>query len=135
MMRFRQAPTWRIAVLSFPVLCLASAAHAQSFSCPMGGEPACLGYGDRVVDRSAACFDAYQCDYEGFTCKSHLTDCASDYDGLQAEYNALVAKHNGLIKDFNALRDASLTVDQTLRDMQNCITWAESVEDARACTD
>ena len=24
----------------------------------------------------------YQCNYEGFTCKSNLTDCADEYDRL-----------------------------------------------------
>ena len=132
-MSLRIAQGWRIAALSLTVSGLSPAADAQSFSCPIGREPACLDYGDRVVDSSAACFDAYQCNYEGFTCKSHLTDCASNYDSLQSEYNALVDKHNVLIRDFNTLRDASVTLDETLRDMQDCVYRARTTEDARAC--
>ena len=56
------------------------AAAQQGFSCSYGDRGACLGYGDTVcsssgkcVSESAACFDSYQCNYEGFTCKSNLT--------------------------------------------------------------
>ncbi len=130
-----QTRGWRLAALAFALLGLSPAANAQSFSCPIGREPACLDYGDRVVDSSAACFDTYQCNYEGFTCKSHLTDCASNYDSLQNEYNALVDKHNELIRDFNSIRDASLKMDETLRDMQDCVYQARTAEDARACAE
>lgn len=133
MMGCCQTSGWHIAALFASALGLAPAADAQSFSCPIGREPACLDYGDRVVDSSAACFDTYQCNYEGFTCKSHLTDCASDYDSLQSDYNALVDKHNALIRDIDTLRDASLTLDEALRDMQDCVYGARTVEAARDC--
>jgi hypothetical protein len=125
----------QVLALVFLAFLQAEGATGQSFSCPIGREPACLDYGDRVVDQSAACFDTYQCNYEGFTCKSHLTDCASNYDSLQNEYNALVDKHNELIRDFNSIRDASLKMDETLRDMQDCVYQARTAEDARACAE
>ena len=54
----------------------------QSFTCRIGQDAACLDWGDTVcsssgmcVDANAACFDAYQCDYKGFTCKSNVDEC------------------------------------------------------------
>lgn len=52
---------------------------AQSFSCSFGKQPSCLDYGDNVcssynqcVSGDAAVFDRYQCNFEGFTCKSNV---------------------------------------------------------------
>ena len=79
-----------------------SAFAQQNFSCSWGKQGACLDYGDTVcsssgkcVSADAACFSSYQCNYEGFTCKSNLTDCADQYDSLIAKYNTLVNDHNG----------------------------------------
>jgi hypothetical protein len=71
--------------------------HAQNFSCGIGDRGACLGSGDRVCSSSgkcvsddAQCFDLYQCDSEGFTCKSDVTACSEKYDVLVREYNNVV---------------------------------------------
>ena len=104
-----------------------SVASAQSFSCPIGREPACLDYGDRVVDQSAACFDTLQCDYEGFTCKSHVTSCAADYE-------ALLQKHNALVDDYNALLEASQARETAAGDLRDCLYRAETNDDVRRCT-
>lgn len=88
------------------IIVIPSISVAQSFSCSLGDRPACLGYGDTVcssrgkcVSQDAACFESYQCNYEGFTCKSNLTECAQEYDGLQTRFNALVTDYNDLLED------------------------------------
>lgn len=70
-------------------LSVATAANPQSFSCS-SGQPSCLGFGDKVVDRNAQCFDSYTCFPAGFVCKKdmdELTDkakrMASNYDDLR----------------------------------------------------
>lgn len=87
-----------IATSAVPVL-------AQSFSCPIGSKPACLSYGDKVVDSDAKCFNGYTCDFNGFMCKS-------DHD----EY---VKKAVQLLNAYEGLRD--------------CIVRSSTVEDAKAC--
>ena len=123
----------QVLALVFLAFLQAEGATGQSFSCPIGREPACLDYGDRVVDQSAACFDTYQCNYEGFTCKSHLSECSAEYDRIQSEYNDLVDKHNTLIRDFNTLQEASQSMESDLREIKDCIRSADSIEDAQAC--
>ena len=86
-------------------LTLASPALGQDFSCRIGTQPACLDYSDKVcsssgmcVDQNAACFDKYQCDNEGFTCKSNVTECIATHDKLLRENNTLVDDYNDLLK-------------------------------------
>lgn len=50
-----------------------------------GNHGACLGPGETVwssmdkrVSEDAACFDSYQCNYGGFTCKSNVTECIDE---------------------------------------------------------
>lgn len=66
-----------------------TAAHAQSFTCGFNKRAACLEYGDQVcstyakcVDANAVCFDQFQCNYEGFTCKSNVSECAEKFENL-----------------------------------------------------
>ena len=82
----------------------------QSFTCGFSGRPACLDYGDTVcsslgkcVANDAVCFEPYQCDYEGFTCRSNLTDCAQDYEDLVDEYNDLLRDARSLATDYDNL--------------------------------
>lgn len=55
-------------------LILAQTADAQSFSCPIGRNPSCLGFNDKVVDRNAVCFNSFTCDFSGFMCVSDHKD-------------------------------------------------------------
>lgn len=108
---------------------------AQTFSCPAGRQPACVGYGDQIVDQSAACFAKSQCSSEGFVCKSNLTTCAADYDELEGGYNALVDKHNALISDYNTLVDSVAMRDAMLSDVGRCIDLATTLDEVRRCSD
>lgn len=88
--------------LSTPIL-------AQNFSCSLGKEPACLDYGAKVcssygkcVDQNTSCFDTYQCNYEGFTCKSNVTKCNELYDELVRNFNNLLSDNNELVEEYNA---------------------------------
>jgi len=51
--------------------------HAQSFSCSIG-QPACIQYGQKVVQSDAQCFDSFACLPGGFVCKKSLDELASN---------------------------------------------------------
>ncbi|MEC7762926.1 MAG: hypothetical protein VX874_13560 [Pseudomonadota bacterium] len=109
-------------------------AHAQqTFSCSYGDRAACLGYGDTVcssqgkcVSQDAACFSSYQCNYEGFTCKSNLTECADEYDGLQSRFNALVDDYNDLLEESHEIRDDFRSTLFDLEDTRDALSNARS---------
>ena len=110
-----------------------SAISQQGFSCSYGDRGACLGYGETVcsssgmcVDQNAACFDSYQCNYEGFTCKSNVTECAEAHD-------ALLRKHNELVDDFNENLDIAQGMASRLDDVESCLIYASTLEDAKLC--
>ena len=126
----------------------------QGFSCSYGDRGACLGFGDTVcsssgmcVDQNAACFDKYQCDYEGFTCKSNVTECAAANDKLLGENNTLVDEYNGLLNKHKELAtefDETITaaralksdydrLEATLADMETCLLYASTLDDAKLC--
>jgi hypothetical protein len=78
---------------------------------------ACLGYGETVcsssgmcVHQNAACFDSYQCNYEGFTCKSNVTECAEAHD-------VLLRTHNELVDDFKENLEIARGMARRLDDM------------------
>lgn len=109
-----------------------SAQHG--FSCSYGDRGACLGFGDTVcsssgmcVDQNAACFDKYQCDYEGFTCKSNVTECVEAHD-------TLLRKHNDLIDDFNENLQIAKDMAARLDDIESCLIYASTLEAARLCS-
>ena len=114
-------------------LSLASPALGQDFSCRIGTQPACLDYGDKVcsssgmcVDQNAACFDKYQCDYEGFTCKSNVTECVEAHDEL-------LRKHNALVDDFNENLEIAKKMAKRLDDIESCLIYASTLETAKLC--
>lgn len=66
----------------------------QSFSCPIGREPACLEYGAKVcsslakcVDESASCFRSSTCDYNGFMCVSDHDDYVKKAKAMASAYD------------------------------------------------
>lgn len=119
----------------------------QSFSCNFGARPACLGFGETVcsssgmcVDQNAACFDRYQCNFEGFTCRSNVTECVDrnerllrEHSDLVRDYNALLSTHNDLVGEYN--RNLALTrrLRNELADVETCLTLASTLGDARLC--
>lgn len=105
----------------------------QGFSCSYGDRGACLGFGETVcssggmcVDQNAACFDKYQCNYEGFTCKSNVTECAEAHD-------TLLEKHNDLIDDFNENLEIAKGMAARLDEIEGCLIYASTLEDAKLC--
>lgn len=122
----------RLSVLLL-ALTLASPALGQNFSCRIGTQPVCLDYGDKVcssrgmcVDQNSACFDQYQCNYEGFTCKSNVTQCAEAHD-------ALLRKHNDLVEDFNKNLKIAKDMASRLDGIESCLLYASTVETAKRC--
>ena len=111
----------------------ATAISQQGFSCSYGDRGACLGYGETVcssggmcVDQNAACFNSYQCNYEGFTCKSNVTECADAHD-------TLLRKHNDLVEDFNDNLDVARRMANQLDDIETCLIYASTLEAAKLC--
>ena len=78
------------------------------------------------VDRNAACFDQYQCNYEGFTCKSNVTECVEAHDSLLRKYNELV-------DDFNENLEIAKKMAARLNDIESCLIYASTLEDAKLC--
>lgn len=147
----------------------AAAISQQGFTCSYGDRGACLGFGETVcssggmcVDKNASCFDSYQCNYEGFTCKSNVTECVDRYDRLLRDHNTLVGEyndlldtHNRLVRDHNALisdhrdlrashndlidqhrRNLEITrqLQRDLDNIEGCLILARTLEDAQECT-
>ncbi|MFN3208944.1 MAG: hypothetical protein ACE369_08085 [Roseovarius sp.] len=140
--------------LLLAIVIIPSVSAAQSFTCGIGDRAACLGYGDTVcssrgkcVSQDAACFDSYQCNYEGFTCKSNLTECGAEYDGLLIRFNTLVDDYNELLEEAREMRNEFQTaledLDETRRDLRrsedvlsdvrSCIEGLGSLNDADNC--
>lgn len=141
-------------LLVFSAMTLATSSIAQSFSCPYGTQPSCLDYGDTVcssrgmcVDRDASCFEPYQCDYEGFTCKSNLTECVEVHDDLVRKHNALIDGYNDLLEEHSSLteryRRATAVIEELdvqndrmrsdLTNLDSCLRLATTLDLARAC--
>jgi len=124
-------------VIRLPILIvtlsLASPAISQNFSCRIGTQPSCLDYGETVcsnrgmcVNQNSACFDQNQCNYEGFTCKSNVTECAEAHD-------ALLRKHNELVDDFNENLETARGMATRLDDVETCLIYASTLDDAKLC--
>lgn len=97
--RYRQFLLFSLCALaSLPV-------QAQSFSCNFG-QPACLGYNDKVVDQSAQCFDRNTCWPGGFVCKN--------------EYDELVTKAKRIASNYDDLR-LCLSSARDIDDVETCI--------------
>ena len=110
-----------------------SAISQQNFSCSYGDRGAFLGYGDTVcssrgmcVDQNSACFDQNQCNYEGFTCRSNVTECVETHD-------ALLRRHNDLVDDFNENLEIARGMAARLEDVETCLIYASTLEDAKLC--
>lgn len=108
----------RIAIAVAALLTTTIPGTAQSFSCRLG-QPACLGYGDKVcnsnakcVTQDAICFDSFTCNYDGFVCKSDMKKVVSAYDEV-------IIKHNALV--------------DTLNDLRHCLRMADTVDEAQDC--
>ena len=124
---------WRFLTVALIALSLGGAVTAQSFSCSFGKQAACLDYGDKVcgslgkcVDESAACFNSYQCNYEGFTCKSNVTEIVEKYD-------ALVGKYNSLVSDYDDLLDRAKKVAASYDEVKSCLLYADDLDEAKLC--
>ncbi|WP_454276983.1 hypothetical protein [Roseovarius sp. MBR-154] len=119
--------------LAAAALIPSAAISQQGFSCSYGDRGACLGFGETVcssggmcVDKNAACFDSYQCNYEGFTCKSNVTECVDAHD-------TLLRKHNDLVEDFNKNLKIAKEMASRLDDIETCLMYASTLDDAKLC--
>lgn len=110
------------------VLCamLISSAHAGSFYCADGKQMKCLGFGEKIVDSKAICFDPMRCSQEGFVCKSELNAMSDEHENLLREHNELVNTHNELIGTYE------ITASQ-YEGLQRCISASMTLDEAKSC--
>ena len=106
----------------------------QYYSCSDGKRGACLDYGDTVcssgskcVDDDTVCFDSYTCRYKGFVCKSKYDDLVVEYNTLSVEYNTLSSKCQTTEMEYDNL-------ENKYRSLKDCVSSANSLEDAHNCT-
>ncbi|WVT72589.1 hypothetical protein QM996_13860 [Sinorhizobium chiapasense] len=139
---------YRLVGALLAVAICSSIVSAQSFSCPIGKNAACLDYGDKVcstfgkcVDGNAVCFNNYTCDFKGFVCKSSLEEVVEQHDNVVRKYNTLVTEHKALSQELsaksaeneeNVTRNGKLF--QALRDAQSCVNNATTLEEAQDCS-
>ena len=123
------------------------AAVAQSFTCNLGKQPACLDYSDKVcssfakcVSSDAICFNSYTCDYKGFVCKSDLLDIAEKHDDLVNDYNDLAGRYDELLRkakslasDYDDLVSNRNALASNLEDVKRCVSYADTIEEAQDC--
>ena len=124
--RLRKAVVFIASIAFIPIH---TAVQAQSFSCSFGTSPACLEYGDKVcssfgkcVAERAICFESYQCNFEGFTCKSNLSECAESFESLRRDYNQLLENSEDLVHDYGQLKRLLVDAEEenaTLLDERN----------------
>lgn len=121
-------------------LSVALPVSAQNFSCRIGTEPACLDYGDKVcssfskcVSQDAACFDSYQCNYEGFTCKSNVTECVDEHDALVRKYNDLLSEYDDLAEEYDDLLSKAKKVAKSHDALKDCLLYASDMDDVEIC--
>jgi hypothetical protein len=115
-------------------------ALGQTFECRMGQNAACLDWGETVctsqgmcVNKDAACFDSYQCDYKGFACKSDVDQCVEAHDKIVQDYNALLADYETLQKAGKELAESHERLERELEDLKGCVASATTIEDAENC--
>lgn len=138
-------------------LFLSPEAFAQSFSCPIGKQAACLDYNDQVcgfmgkcVDSSAKCFNSYTCP-SGFVCQSDYSDLAYKYDSLVDDYNDMVnncnskyknlySKYEDIVYEYESLGSKYKNLYSEYEDildefnsLQSCLSYASSLSEAKDC--
>lgn len=126
----------------------------QGFTCRIGQDAACLDWGETVcssggmcVDANAACFEPYQCDYRGFTCKSNVDECveahdkvvrdcktlAGDYETLRLAGVELSEAFDSLQADFETVQRQARQLQEAQTATQSCLIYAQTLEDAQLC--
>jgi len=101
-------------------------ALADTVYCEGNKQLRCLGFEEKIVNRSALCFDPMKCDQSGFVCKSELDSITEEYEVLQKQYSELANTHNQLIDTY----EKSTSEHEKL---QRCITEATTLEEAKGC--
>lgn len=129
-------------------------ASAQTFECRMGQTAACLDWGETVcssqgmcVSKDAACFDSYQCDYNGFACKSDVEECVEAHDELARDYNSLLSDFETLSAAGKQMAEAYeelqarqkslqfevLDLETSRNEILTCLELATTLEAAKLC--
>lgn len=101
-------------------------AVADTVYCEDNKQLRCLGFEEKVVNRSSVCFDPLKCDQGGFVCKSELDSMTEEYKALESKYSDLANTHNQLI-------DAYKNSTTEYEELQRCITTATTLDEAKNC--
>ena len=126
---------------------LTNISNAESFSCPLGSDPACLDYGAVVcksmakcVSDDAVCFESFQCGYQGFVCKSKLDDAIEEYENIYRQAKFLEKENatfrNELINiesEFTNARDESDKLKREFSELSLCVESAATLHDTKSC--
>jgi hypothetical protein len=123
-----------IAIAAFILMGASAAPSGEPFTCVPGKVPVCLEIGTVVCERSAMCvaqeamcFNADSCDSNGFICKSK-------FDAVVAEGQENVRKYNQLVREINDLRTDMQKLHQRNRNINDCLTFARTLSDAKSCS-
>jgi len=71
----------------------------------------------KCVNQNAVCFDSFQCNFEGFNCRSNVTECVDRYERLMLDHNNLVREYNDLLDTHNRLARDHNTLISDHRDL------------------
>ena len=123
-----------ITIAALMLLGASAASKGEPFTCSPAKQPACLDKGAVIcesnatcVGRDAICVDADTCDSNGLICKSK-------FDAAFAEVQDKVRKYNQLVDEFNDLKADLATLQQTKRNINDCLTFARTLSDAKSCS-
>lgn len=105
---------------------LAFNAYGDTIYCENNKQMRCLGFGEKVVNSNAVCFEPLTCSQEGFVCKSELNVLADEHEALLNRHNELANTHNELITVYeNALSE--------YEKLERCVNAALTLDEAKAC--
>ena len=85
-----------------------------------------MGYGDKIVDQSAVCFNQLACGYKGFVCKSKLDDTVDEYNDLVDKFNRLRSDYNDVAAKNRSLVDSASELLAKNKGLTESLTTAQS---------
>lgn len=100
--------------------------YGDTIYCADNKQMRCLGFGEKVVNSNAVCFEPLKCSQEGFVCKSELDSLADEHESLLGKHNELVSTHNELISVYEN------TVSEYEK-LERCVNTASTLDEAKGC--
>jgi len=131
---------------------------AGNFSCGLGGQGACLDYGDTIcssrgkcVSDDAICYNKNTCGFgfdNGMVCKKDFNELVEEYnellnnyrtlsnnfDSTANNYKSLLNQYNDLVESFNDMRQLAIDRQYKLNNRESCVQNAATTADAKNCS-